>query len=623
MKKVFVKISAALLLPALLLAFALAFFSCENFVNSNNSVGFGGYQFPQATAVAGKVASNLYLANGKKYLQLETVYLAGWEDVPFLSFEDVCLFISGANDRGWQCEKSGFVYKYKYNPENCTDDQGHYWPSEWDGDELCFDFLNQTVYSDDFCRIITSIVSLNNGIGVMPVVSIEQASELSPKVVESSFTTQVKTKEKTEIRLGDYGLKMFVIDNVLYVPFQPLAAIFLPIGSCSFSGTDYYFDVTSAGDDYATLRAYEFGRKNSPARSQLMAEYNYRTLCMTFDLNYSLKDRRTVVGKENIASFNDSIFAAGLGFDLLSADTDTYDLALGKFLMNYIDDSHTAYYAPSLYQPHSQVDYYYIHVMRDFAGPREQRMRVVEDRIKELRESAGGAPGLYYVKEGDYEKMAVVAFDGFVEYDPSSVPNPPPADKWDELSELNTYAFFKAAFVDIANHSSVDKVVLDLSCNGGGSVKQCVVALSFLKDCEQLYLPIRNILDKSITKYYFDIRDENGNKLAKTGYDFYVLTSDFSFSCGNAFPAQCKYQGLAKVIGVQSGGGASVVKNTQSADGALFRTSSAMEMVAFDNGSPICVDAGVPVDLEIPREKFYSGATLYQDLYGIIKDSGL
>jgi len=626
MKKVFVKIHAAFLSPALFLACVLAFFSCENVVNSNNKVGIGEYQFPEAAAVSRKVQSNLYLANGKKYLQLETVYLDGWEEVPFLSFEDVCLFIAGANDRGWQTEISGSVYKYKYNPENCADNQGHYWPGEWDGDELCFDAQNQTVYSDDFCRVITSTVSLNNGIGIMPVMSVEQASALSPKVVGSSLTTQVKAKEKTEIRLGDYGLKMFVIDNVLYIPFQPLVSIFLPIGSCSFSGTDYYFEVANAGDDYATQKAYEFGRKNSPARSQLMAEYNYRTLCMTFDLNYSLKDRRTVVGKENIASFNDSIFAAGLGFDLLSTDTDTYDLALGKFLMNYIDDSHTAYYAPSLYQPHSQVYYYYIHVMRDFAGPREQRMRVVEDRIKELRESAGGAPGLYYVKEGDDEKMAVVAFDGFVEYDPSSVPNPPPADKWGELSELNTYAFFKAAFVDIANHSSVDKVVLDLSCNGGGSVKQCVVALSFLKDCEQLYLPVRNILDKSITKFYFDIRDENGNKLNELvtkNYDFYVLTSDFSFSCGNAFPAQCKYQGLAKVIGVQSGGGASVVKNTQSADGALFRTSSAIEMVAFDGSECICVDAGVSVDLEIPREKFYSGTTLYQDLYGIIKDSGL
>ena len=612
MKKVFVKISAAFLL-----AVSFAFFSCENAVNSNNYVGIGGYQFPEAAAVSRKVQSNLYLANGQKYLQLETVYLAGWEDVPFLSFEDVCLFISGANDRGWQCEKSGSVYKYKYNPDNCTDGQGHYWPPAWDTDELCFDVQNQTIYSIEFCRVITSVISINNGFGIMPVVSIEQASALSPKVVGSSLTTQTKAKESTEIRLGDYGLKMFVIDNVLYIPFQPLVALFLPIGSCSFSGTDYYFDVTSAGDDYATLRAYEFGRKNSPSRSQLMAEYNYRTLCMTLDLNYSLKDRRTVVGKQNIARFNDSIFAAGLGFDLLSTDTATYDLALGKFLMSYIDDSHTAYYAPSLYQPHSQVDYYYIHVMRDFAGPREQRMRVVEDRIKELRKNAGGAPGLYYVKDGDIEKMAVVAFDGFEELDPS------PAKNWKDLADLNTYAFFKAAFADIAKHTDVNKVVLDLSCNGGGSVKQCVIALSFLKDCAQLYLPVRNILDKSITKFYFDIRDENDNKLAKAGYDFYVLTSDFSFSCGNAFPAQCKYQGLAKVIGVQSGGGASVVKNTQSADGALFRTSSAMEMVAFDNGSPICVDAGVPVDLEIPREKFYSGTTLYQDLYGIIKDSGL
>lgn len=631
MKKVFVKIRAAFLLPALFLACALAFFSCENAVNSNNNAGIGGYQFPEATAVSRKVKSYLYLANAQGYLQLETVYLDGWEDVPFLSFEDVCLFIAGANDRGWQTEISGSVYKYKYNPENCADNQGHYWPYEWDGDELCFDAQKQTVYSDDFCRVITSMVSLNNGIGIMPVLIPDYANmkpdetdnflKVCPKIDRSTSTRRIKEKEKTVVRLGDYGLKMFVIDNVLYIPFQPLVALFLPIGSCSFSGTDYYFDVVSAGDGYATQRAYEFGRKNSPARSQLMAEYNYRTLCMTFDLNYSLKDHRTVVGKANIERFNDSIFAAGLGFDLLSTDTATYDLALGKFLMNYIDDSHTAYYAPSLYQPHSQVEYYYMHVMRDFAGPREQRMRVVEDRIKKLRESAGGKPGLYYVKEGGVEKMAVLAFDGFEELNPSLAPYLP--SDLSELAKTSTYAFFKAAFADIANHASVEKVVFDLSCNGGGSVRQCVAALCFLKDCDQLYLPIRNILDNSITKFFFDVSDGSGNKLAKN-YDFYVLTSDFSFSCGNAFPAQCKWQGLAKVIGVQSGGGASVVKYTQSADGALFRTSSAMEMLAFDaSGSYVCIDGGVPVDLEIPLEKFYSGTTLYQDLYDTIQGSGL
>ena len=38
-------------------------------------------------------------------------------------------------------------------------------------------------------------------------------------------------------------------------------------------------------------------------------------------------------------------------------------------------------------------------------------------------------------------------------------------------------------------------------------------------------------------------------------FNFYILTSDCSFSCGNAFPCVAKAEGYAKIIGQKSGGG--------------------------------------------------------------------
>ncbi len=47
----------------------------------------------------------------------------------------------------------------------------------------------------------------------------------------------------------------------------------------------------------------------------------------------------------------------------------------------------------------------------------------------------------------------------------------------------------------------------------------------------------------------FDARDGFGGQ-----YDFYVLTSGFSYSCGNAMPFFAQVDGLAKIIGEQPGG---------------------------------------------------------------------
>ena len=56
--------------------------------------------------------------------------------------------------------------------------------------------------------------------------------------------------------------------------------------------------------------------------------------------------------------------------------------------------------------------------------------------------------------------------------------------------------------------------------------------------------------------------DENdvtyGNK-----YKFYILTSSYSFSCGNAFPAYARDNGLATIVGTKSGGGECVVGSSQ------------------------------------------------------------
>ena len=289
-----------------------------------------------------------------------------------------------------------------------------------------------------------------------------------------------------------------------------------------------------------------------------------------------------------------------------------------SFLLAYIDDGHTQYISPSLWQ--SKPDWKTVEERaNERTGSRRKAIGDTFKRLKEARSKAGGKAGAWLVADAEgNKKLAVITFDGFVNGDPGDETN------LEILSERNTYAFFKAAFSRIQNantDNSIKNVVLDLTNNGGGSLKQCLLALCFLASSSDIYIPARNYLDSSITKYYYEI----GENL-KQNYHFYILTSSASFSCGNFMPSICKYQLSIPVIGQKSGGGGGTVKETQTSDGALFKTSAAMEMCALDKDNKyISIDTGIPVDLEIPESDFYSdsdgNSALYYNLYKILSTS--
>lgn len=623
-----VKFLRKIIFASLALCLAFALFSCTNEVSDNNVVGFG-YQFPEATGFSRAFYSQVYNEKGEKQFTAVTFNLQGWEDVPFIRLEDVGKFMAYINDRGYNyyIPPSGeSIYKCMYY----QNDAGTVYPVEWKDDTLYFDVESQTIYSDDFTRMVSPKNTVNNGIGNAYAAKVDALPNVFPKIDFNNNTTYVKQKERTTIDLKAYGLKMFVFDttrynsdsfngyeNDLLVPFQVIADTFLRCAVCSFNGFDYYVGIDATNDQVATTKAYDSGRFVSSIRSQLKAEYNYRNLCLLFDKNYCLKERRAEVGKDNIGAFiNDSIFKVGLGFDLLSTDTATYDTALAKFLKGYIDDGHTGYHEPSMYQSYASISQYK-NLSKSFAGPRDKALDDIYKARKADRDRAAASEkkkkGVFYVNDGNADKMAVIVFDNFLQNNPGN------STDLEEIAGANTYWFLTKAFEDIAAHSTVKNVVIDLSCNGGGVIQQCMLALCFLRDTDDFFMAEKNHLDNSVAKFYYSIDTGSATSLKKN-YNFYVLTSGFSFSCGNFFPAVCHYQLGVPIVGQKSGGGGGVVKPTQTSDGALFQTSASAEMCAIDaSGNYVCIDAGVPVDLEIPYDKFYSGTSIYKDLYETIK----
>lgn len=130
----------------------------------------------------------------------------------------------------------------------------------------------------------------------------------------------------------------------------------------------------------------------------------------------------------------------------------------------------------------------------------------------------------------------------------------------EELAVNESYYHLLHRIKQIEAKGGVENIVVDMSTNGGGTLGVlCKIASLFAKtNGFETYTMNDKTGDIDTTKTYIDTNydgkydetDVYGNK-----FNFFLLTSPCSFSCGNALPFFCGIAGTAKVIGQKSGGG--------------------------------------------------------------------
>ena len=80
-------------------------------------------------------------------------------------------------------------------------------------------------------------------------------------------------------------------------------------------------------------------------------------------------------------------------------------------------------------------------------------------------------------------------------------------------------------------------------------------------------------------------------------YDFYIMTSGSSYSCGTALPYFAQKEGLAKIIGTQPGGGDCVVGCFTDAYGYCGAFSGMLKLGKEENGGFVSDEKATEVDL--------------------------
>ncbi|SEH33538.1 S41 family peptidase [Selenomonas sp. KH1T6] len=302
---------------------------------------------------------------------------------------------------------------------------------------------------------------------------------------------------------------------------------------------------------------------------------------------------------------------ADKGVDFLAGETGTYgqyetackELQLDPVLLTYIfrDDSGQ----PFKYWLEQAQEYVKIRGTKDenfqFKPGEERKQSADTNRLFEIKEH------IESLKPADFgnsrvdiiDDTAFIYFEGFEEnlQEASFYYRMPDESVYD----TSTFGLFYDAFAKIQQDPKVKKVVIDLSNNGGGAVGALTAVLGFLAPDGEVNLTYFHTLNQNYcSEWYhvdtnldgkFDARDGFGGQ-----YDFYILTSGFSYSCGNALPFFAQTNGLAKIIGEQPGGGDCAVAPFLDAYGHVANMSGWSKLGRMEDGKFVSDEHAVKVD---------------------------
>ena len=432
-------------------------------------------------------------------------------------------------------------------------------------------------------------------------------------------SSQIGEVEDKIFDFKQYDIDLREGDNKAYLPLVTLNNIFSWVFgySVSYNGKDVYI-LNASGEVYEDAGEGDYADYYSVINNKTSiysdeAKFNYSELCFSIDQLTGHPETMNI-GRDELEEKGLDVVLNSyptLKQGLKSNNLDTYLAA--QYLFHSIlmyDGGHAgAYVYPSDYDIAMNILYADSKLL--------QKQEAMWTRSQEKNKAYNGAldyrpytGSLYFHREGNIAYIGFNSFnanyEGWYEYYMND----------GELPEFSTDTMmFIYHFLDvISNDGGIDNVVLDITCNGGGDVMALDGVLSLLVS-GNIQKTVKNTINgnyyNAITKIdrnfdgYFNALDND----RKFNFNYAILTSNYSFSCGNALPTVAKDNGIM-IIGEQSGGGSCYVGDYNDLFGLKYRVSG---MSRIHDYGFIERDTGVPVDLDLIT--YNEGAKNYQRFY--------
>ena len=474
-------------------------------------------------------------------------------------------------------------------------------------------------------------------------------------IVKTYTGEKSKTFDLAKYGFGAYG----GIDDV-YMPLCVLSNVFSMINyeryfyngqAVYFTGTDDdYYDKDSGYASFYKSPWYTDSAGNLKERPQELISLSYNLLRFTHENLYGRSgyygfadDGKGCPVKEKVAATDPLDFeqmllqnAGDIRSLLLSSSYIDYIAGLDMLYNRVYGDAHSSFtakqdyvsraYIAAKYKPENLFSKKYALLIG--------RMQSYPEVRKNLK--SGAASGASYIGNSsadsetpafeviDSNKTAIIRFDkfeykedfwkGYYASSRSGSPNPDPSAGGISIPD-DTVGIFYKSFYALENDSRyknfVKNVVIDLSCNPGGDTAALHYALCFLldpKDAATLYYDFFTG-GKKVEAGSADINLDGkiDDKDKKKNYNFVVLTSDATFSCGNSFANTCWDNGI-KIAGIRSVGGSCVVRYACTADGFPFQYSGCLRESHKADWSS--VEDGAPVEKTLTLDQMYDNTAL-------------
>ena len=473
--------------------------------------------------------------------------------------------------------------------------------------------------------------------------------EAEYNVVTESVKNQSVQKDASPITISlkDYHMPVIAYEDTVLMPFLALQNTF---GAArmqtllAYNGKDYYNvfeseyfaanpEHTGATDSPYLKAAFSGPFSEMEKTSQAYADYGYYSVCLLLDLTYGHKEEKNITtfdeyftrlnAKKAMTSTNPGSAMTGelllfnYLFDSGHDSIISYDnvfhveaLASLKEAEKIAEDIKESEEGSELFDEHPEA----VPDPEDMTNNAQMLLGALMEKGLKVPEVVPLLAWSFFMEElkpEDYgsERLdfsgdtAVIFFDAFKDdskRDPSYYLDP--IKEGDE--ENSTFVFFHECFEEIQKHEEVKNVVINLSDNGGGSAAALVAVLGFLSEDGEVRLTLQDLMAGNYREecYHVDTNlDGISDDLDGFGgqYDFYILCSHFSYSCGNALPYYAQKEGLADIIGTTPGGGDCVVGYFVDAYGRCACYSGMLKLGAYEGTEFISDEKATTLDLNM------------------------
>ncbi len=422
----------------------------------------------------------------------------------------------------------------------------------------------------------------------------------------------------TVVDLGAYGIDIREEDGKMYFPVPTLSDIYSAINQLVvyYNGEVLYYNsvIMSGGARDQDDACLSILVKNMN-RSETLANYTYNEICFNVDnffgfpcTNSPFMSRVEEVGLDAALKEYDPFC-----IELLLSEKSELHIAGMYRLFNFwlCDGGHTGAYMNDLVRTlYLDMDDYarvltairtYGYPDTDYENTYLEYNDSYSDTLMNIYFTRGDAFGSEYYNE--YGDTAMISFDEFdIDFDAweAYFGGEGPFPGYDEET-YDTFGFVYACLERAKQNPEIKNIVFDLSCNGGGYVAVYIAIVSLINVTAD-YNVYDRYTGECVNVQYITDRDFDGELTYDdlnpdySMFNYAVLTSTCSFSCGNLFPSAMKDAGYM-ILGEQSGGGTCPLGYNSTAEGLEYIMSAGDSMLVNRAGENI--DDGIPVHVDL------------------------